>query len=243
MEDWRAGIDHWPGSVGPFEVDARRTALLIIDMQNYYVREDGGMTRLLAARFPDILAYLRQRLAVVIPNQQRLLAFFREHGLRRVFVTVGSELEDGSDQFRRRYERDRRRAAQSGTGVLLHRGSYQHQIIEELSPRRDELVLNKNSSGAFNSTAIDQFLRNMGIETLVIGGLATNLCVETTARDAADRGYQVFLVEDACATFEHEAHVATLRTFARGYGKVGSTAEILEFLSQAVRAQGPITYP
>jgi len=241
--DWRQGLDEWPNSVGELYIDPRRTALVIVDMQNYYVRDDGGMVQLLRRRFPARASYLAERMKVVIPNLQQLLAFFREQGLRRVFLTVGAELPDGSDQFDRRYRRDRRRAEQAGLASVLSKGTYQHAIIDELAPRPDELVLNKNSVSAFNSTALDQYLRNMKVETLVMTGCATDACVETTARDAADRGYNVILVEDACAAFGEEAHVATLRAFARMFGKVATTGEVVQFLQEALSKEGATVWP
>jgi len=241
--NWRQGLDEWPNSVGELYVDPRRAALVIVDMQNYYVRDDGGLVQLLRRRFPARAAYLAERMGIVIPNQQRLLGFFRENGLRRVYLTVGAELPDGSDQFDRRYRRDRRRAEQAGLANVLTKGSYQHAVIDELAPRPDELVLNKNSVSAFNSTALDQFLRNMKVETLVMTGCATDACVETTARDAADRGYNVILVDDACATFGEEAHVATLRAFSRMFGKVATTDELLAFLEGALAKEGTTVWP
>ena len=80
-------------------------------------------------------------------------------------------------------------------------GSFEHEIVDELAPLPGELVLDKNASSPFNGTGIDQLLRNLGVETLVLVGVATDMCVETTGRDAADRGYNVIVAEDATATY------------------------------------------
>ena len=104
--------------------------------------------------------------------------------------------------------------------------------MDIVKPNPGELVINKNSNGAFNSTPIDQILRNMGIDTLVIAGVVTNACVETTARDAADRGYNCILVEDGCASYEEISHEMTLRSFARLFGKVMNTDDVISLLER-----------
>src|SRR5439155_7987675 len=120
-------------------------------------------------------------LETVIPNQLRLLRSFREHGARIVFLTVGPHAGDGSDltPWRRRRNEELK---------TLHEGvryagapDPEHGVISELSPRDTELVLNKPTFGAFASTGLDHMLRNWGIKSLVVCGLATNVCVYMTA--------------------------------------------------------------
>ena len=94
------------------------------------------------------------------------------------------------------------------------------------------LVIDKNASSPFNGTGIDQLLRNLGIETLVMTGMATDMCVETTARDAADRGYNVIVVEDAVATFFPQHHHAALSALARVYTQVWRTDRVLDTLQE-----------
>ncbi len=93
-----------------------------------------------------------------------------------------------------------------------------------------ELVIDKNASSPFNGTGIDQLLRNMDLETLVMAGMATDMCGECTARDAADRGYNVIVVEDAVATFFPEHHRASLSALARVYAQVWSASRVLNAL-------------
>ncbi|MDP6448126.1 MAG: isochorismatase family cysteine hydrolase, partial [Pirellulaceae bacterium] len=120
---------------------------------------------------------------------------------------------------------------QTDTPTLWSRGSREHEIVELLTPLSDELVIDKNASSPFNGTGIDQLLRNLELETLVIVGMATDMCVETTARDAADRGYNVIVAEDATATFFAADHRAALSAVARVYGQVWSTDDILQQLT------------
>lgn len=228
---WMVGVERFPRPLIHFEVDPRKTALLIIDMQNYLADPDAGLGKIIYKELPEIATYFHPRVhKMVVPNNVALLECFRRHELKVVFTSVGPELPDGSDlpAFRRL---DPEKGSVDGEPRVhfpyYARGSYEREIIDELKPRATELVLYKNSSGAFNSTAIDQFLRNMGIEGLVVTGIATNFCVETTARDAADRGYKVILVDDACATFDQSSHDATMRNFVRIFGLVCDTEEVI----------------
>ena len=103
-------------------------------------------------------------------------------------------------------------------------------MIESLAPAAGELVIDKNTSSALNSTGIEGLLRNMEVETVVLVGMATDMCVETTARDAADRGLNVIVVEDATATFFEHHHRAALSGFARVFGQVWDTEAVLAAL-------------
>jgi nicotinamidase-related amidase len=118
-------------------------------------------------------------------------------------------------------------------------GSFEHRIVEPLAPKPGELVLNKVTSSAFLSTGLDQILRNMAITDLVVTGLLTNGCVEATAIGAADRGFRVTLVEDACGTFSLEAHEASLRNFARMRGLVADTEQMVRLMSQQLEPSTP----
>lgn len=218
----------WPG----FEVDWARAALLVVDMQNYGCNPRAGVAAMLAARYEEIAAYYVPRLlGTAIPNARRLLAAFRAERLPVVFTRHGPLLPDGSDMVARRRRRDGASVEATGTPTLWHRGTFEHEVIAELAPAPGELVIDKNTSSAFNSTGIEWILRNKGIETLVVAGMATDMCVETTARDAADRGFNAIIVEDASATFLERHHVAALSGFARVFGQVRSTDRILAALA------------
>jgi nicotinamidase-related amidase len=237
---WDTGLDKLPTLVPDFELVPGRTALLIVDMQNRAVKPDRyeGLARILRDGYPEAAAYYLGRLETVVPNNVRLLEHFRDRGMRVIFATVGPQLPDGSDfisPFRIGYDEIR---ARSGIRSLFPVGSPEHRIIDELAPREDELVVNKTTSGAFNSTGIDVTLRHLGIDTLVCTGLVTDACVMTTGRDASDRGYKVVLVDDACAAIEERMHEAALRYFAVFAGVVRNTADVIA-ATAAVAAQGP----
>jgi nicotinamidase-related amidase len=240
---WQKDIEKLPRLAPRFELEAGRTSLLIVDMQNLFAHPDHGFVAYLRERYPEAFAYYMQRLrSLVIPNHLRLLGFFRKNRLRVIYVTVGPQLPDMTDMVplsKGETIADRERARRYGRW-MFPAGTFEHQILEDIKPQPGELVINKTSFGAFNSTGIDQTLRNMGVEFLVITGVATHACVETTARDGADRGYRCLLVEDALASFTQELHDATLRAFATLFGRVATTDEVCAELSrQAVSVATP----
>lgn len=229
---WMEGVERWPRALPQFEFEPGATALMIVDMQNFCARSDCGLGPVLQRKFPDLYEYYCKRLELVMDNTLKLLNFFRGHGMRVIFTTTGPMLEDASDYFTPRRERDRQAQLESGMKTNFHQGTWEAELREEFVPIPGrELVLHKTSTGLFNSTGADQILRRMGIDTLVVTGVATNACVETTARDAADRWYKVVMAEDAQGSFSEEAHAAALRNFARLYGMVWSTDEILAYLT------------
>ena len=217
----------WPR----FEVDWSRAALVIVDMQNYGCNPGVGLPQMLSERYPEIARYYLPRVTqTAVPNTTRLLEGFRAAGRPVVFTRHGPLLADGSDMIARRRRRDVDAVASTGTPALWHRGTFEHEVIEALAPAAGELVIDKNTSSAFNSTGFEWLLRNLEAQTLVLAGMATDMCVETTARDAADRGFDVIVVEDATATFFEHHHRAALSGFARVFGQVWDTARVLEAL-------------
>jgi nicotinamidase-related amidase len=200
-----------------------RAALLIIDMQNASGARDGALGRRLRAEGSSVGDYRFDRIErLVTPNALRLRERFRALGRPVLHVTVGAALPDASDappHMRKLFVETRN-----------HLGSREHEIIDALKPLPGEHLLRKTSIGAFASTHIDSLLRALGAEQLWLCGVSTNMCVKTTAREAADRGYLVTLVEDACGTTHEELHQVTMRNFQRLFGRVRSTAQSLEEL-------------
>ena len=205
-------------------VEPARAALLIIDMQNASGARDGALGRRLRAEGSSVGDYRFDRIErLVTPNALRLRERFRALGRPVLHVTVGAALPDASDappHMRKLFVETRN-----------HLGSREHEIIDALKPLPGEHLLRKTSIGAFASTNIDSLLRALGAEQLWLCGVSTNMCVESTAREAADRGYLVTLVEDACGTTHEELHQVTMRNFQRLFGRVRSTAQSLEELA------------
>lgn len=214
-----------------FELSPATTALVIVDMQKYMCRPDVGLGLVYVREAPEVAKYWFAHLSeVIVPNIRRLLDFFRHHQLRVAHVCVGPLLPDGSDMIPRRRTRDQSRIKAAGIDHLFHQGTPEYAVIDELAPQEGEIIFKKNTQSAFTSTHIDPILQNMGIESLIVTGVATSTCVEITARDAADRGYNTLLVEDACGDKYPDSHKMTLVNFARASGKVLTTQEIMAHL-------------
>jgi nicotinamidase-related amidase len=107
------------------------------------------------------------------------------------------------------------------------------QIDSRVAPLPGEAVLNKTSSGALASTKLDQELHNAGINSLVVCGLTTAICVTQTAREAADRSFRVVVAEDACTEMSPEMHNAALLAFAYAFGRVRPTEEVIHLVATA----------
>jgi hypothetical protein len=120
------------------------------------------------------------------------------------------------------------------------------QFDEAVTPLPGEMVLNKTSSGPLSSTRLDQLLLNMGINSLVVCGLTTAVCVTQTAREIVDRGFRVLVVEDACTEMSEEMHRAALFTFSYAFGRVKTTDEVgggtAEAQTSGARRQSPAEY-
>ena len=206
-------------------VDPAQAALVIIDMQYATGSRQGALGRRMKAEGSNVTDYRFDRIEqLLVPNILRLRQHFRDHGRPVVHVTLGAALPDASDA-----PPHMRKLLSSCNNYV---GSREHEIIDELKPLPGEHVIRKTSVGAFASTAIDSLLRALGAQQLYMVGVSTNMCVETTAREAADRGFQVTLVEDACGTTFAELHEVTMRNFQRLFGRVTSTAQTLEELKE-----------
>ena len=210
-------------------VDVARTALLIIDMQYATGSRQGALSRTLQAQGSTVGDYRFDRIErQVLPHTRQLRDRCTALARPVLHVTVGAALPDATDapvHMRKLF-----------VEFSNHVGSREHEILDELKPRAGEHVLRKTTIGAFASTNIDSLLRALGCEQLYLCGISTNMCVETTAREAADRGYLVTLVEDACGTTHEDLHQVTMRNFQRLFGRVRSTEQVLGELTAPVAA-------
>jgi len=194
-------------------VEPERTALLVIDLQK------GEYCPKKIAAEPDH-AYLFERIRdVVIPNGQKLLAGCRAAGVEVIYTVVESLTLDGRD----------RSLDYKISGIFFPKGSWEAEVLDELQPLPNEIVIPKTSSSLFNSTNFEYVLRNLGIEYVMVMGIVTDQCVETAVRDGCDRGFLMTLVDDACATFAEQRHKEALEGF-KGYCRIRSTAQILDEL-------------
>ncbi len=223
MSDQPPASDYIQDYMSAPAVELARAALVVVDMQYASGHRDGALGRRMRAERSNLTDYRFDRIErLVVPNILRLAPVFRSGKGEVIYVTQGAERADCADappHMRRFY-----------AGTANHVGSREHDILDELAPAPGDFVVNKRSIGAFASTGIDHLLRSLGREQLYVTGISTNMCVETTAREAADRGYAVTLVEDACATTHADLHEATLRNFRRLFGRVLSTDKAISEL-------------
>jgi nicotinamidase-related amidase len=200
----------------PFE--AAKTALLIIDLQYMDAHPDGWMGKLCRAQGkPHLLDERWAFVDEILPNVRRLQDACRAGGIELIHIRIKYLTPDG---------RDGQRSITMGDGGIPY-DPRDDDFLELVAPVGDEIVVDKTSAGTFNSTALDQILRNMRIDRLWMTGLVTEGCVELTARDAADRGYYVTLVEDGLASSTRVAHHDALQRMSDGgLIKVRSVAEL-----------------
>ena len=201
-----------------FDFEPEKTALLIVDMQYLDAHPDYGLG--LKAKENgafDLLQEYFDDVAAIVPRIQRLLATCRRTGLEVIHVCISPNTRDARDcpvvtRMRK---------------LRPPKGTRETEILDELKPEGDEIVLTKITSSAFLSTSLDLILHNLDVETLIVCGVITNGCVESTVRDGRDLGYKVIVVGDACATWTRDMHERSLRWMAGSFGNVRTTDDIL----------------
>ena len=197
-------------------IEPDRTALLVVDLQN-------GQYNDAKCRAEPEHAYLWSRLRdVVVPNGQRLIAACRRSGVEVIYTVVESLTLDGRD----------RGLDYKISGIFAAKGSWEAEVVGELRPDPNDIVIPKTSSSLFNSTNFEYVLRNLGIEYVMAMGMLTDQCVETAVRDGCDRGFLMTLVDDACATTSEARHREALVGF-KGYCRVRSTEQVIAELDGA----------
>ncbi len=195
---------------------AGETAILLVDMQRIWL--EPGLDPDHPERGPEHYFY-RQTASVTVPNNERLLAAARAGGIEVVHTIIQSLTEDGRD----------RSLDHKLTPIHIAPSRPEGLPPENLAPKGDEILIPKTSSGVFNSTNIDYVLRNLGVHQLIITGIMTDQCVDMAVRDAADRGYLVTCVSDACAAATQERHDTALKAFG-GYCWVADTDTVIRRL-------------
>jgi nicotinamidase-related amidase len=208
-----------------------RVALVIIDMQRDFV-EPGG--------FGAALGNKVERLQQVVPTVAKLLKTFRELGLPVIHTREGHrpDLSDCPPAKKRRGESTLRIGDPGPMGRILVLGEPGNDIIPELRPETGELVIDKPGKGAFYATDLQERLKKLGVTHLVFTGVTTEVCVQTSMREANDRGYECLLVEDGTESYFPEFKQATVRMIQSQGGIVGwvaSADQLITSLQQAYR--------
>ena len=208
----------------PVAIDLATTALVIIDMQRDFM-EPGG--------FGETLGNDVSRLANAVKPIASVLEQAREMSMLVIHTREG-HLPDLSDAPPAKIERGApslRIGDPGPMGRILIRGEVGHDIIPELYPLDSEVVIDKPGKGAFYATELSDVLAKYGIENLLVCGVTTEVCVNTTVREANDRGYRCVVIADGCASYFPEFHDMGLKMIkAQGgiFGWVADSAAVLK---------------
>ncbi|MDB4950896.1 MAG: Nicotinamidase/isochorismatase family protein [Gemmatimonadetes bacterium] len=186
------------------ELDPKETALVLIDLQH-------GIVGMRLAPYTG---------AEVVERAARLAERFRQAGAPVVLVRVAFSPDNG----------DMHRPPADSLPPLFERPADWSELVPQIGPREGDIVVTKRQWGAFHGTDLDLQLRRRGIRTVVLGGIATNFGVESTARAAFEHAYALVLVEDAMSSVSAEAHAFAVGTIFPRLGRVRSTDEVLAAL-------------
>lgn len=202
--------------------DYEKCALIVIDLQYLTAsRHYGAFKKVADCGLGEGGEYAISRLEnTVVPNVAKLADAMRAKGHPVIFARCGSLTGDGSDQTRRHREQ----------GLICSLDQKEAQILKELRVQAGDLVITKSGSGCFTSTNLDHMLRNMGIKDIILTGIWTNSCVETTSRNAGDLDYRTVIVEDCCASMTKDLHDHALSYLDKNWADVRSTQEVIEAL-------------
>jgi nicotinamidase-related amidase len=193
------------------------TALLVIDIQNTYMEPKPDAAD--DARWQPFFERMR---GTVIPNTARLIAACRGRGVETIFARVACHKLDGRD----------RSLSQKKPGfnyLLLPKDREDAQVVPELAPSADEIVITKTTDSALTGTNLRLILHNMGIRNVIAAGIFTDQCVSSTVRSLADESFDVVVIEDCCAAATMELHHQELEIINMIYCHVAQLDEVLSF--------------
>ena len=211
-------------------------ALVIVDMQKYYLENDSAYSRYFDFLYPESLLYIRERsINIAIPNILKLRNCFKSLNLPVIYFKLCSQKDDRSD-LHRFFKKSYDEGLENGfAGVYPIVTDTDADIIDELKPGHDDIIVNKTTFSAFSSSDIEAVLKSLNVKALTFTGLATSQCVETSARDASDRGFDVFQIHDAQSDYSEVTHQASLYSSqAVCGGSIYDTDSFIEFLKKTI---------
>ena len=200
-------------------LDPEKTALLVIDIQNTYL--EAKLDRVDDIRWQPFFARMNN---TVIPNTASLIADARARGVEVIFARIACLKQDGRD----------RSLSQKKPGfnyLLLPKDGQDSQLVPELTPQGDEIVILKTTDSALTGTNLRLILHNMAIKNVVVAGIFTDQCVSSTVRSLADESFNVIVVDDCCAAATDELHQRELEIINMIYCHVVQLDELDEFYS------------
>jgi len=166
--------------------------------------------------------FVREVETRAVPAIRRLIDAARPRGVEIVYTVIESLTRDGRD----------RSLDHKLSGIHVPRGSPLGEVLPEIAPGEDDILLPKTSSGVFNSTNLNYLLRNLGIENVIVVGFLTDQCVDMAVRDGADWGYYMVCASDGCATHTQERHDTALAAFG-GYCRIQTVDEVIATFAPA----------
>lgn len=211
----------------PIEIDLAKTAFVIIDMQRDFLEPNG---------FGESLGNDVSLLRTAIAPCAAMLDACRDNGVLVIHTREGHrpDMIDAPLAKVQRGSPSMRIGDTGPMGRILIRGEAGHDIVDELAPVPGEPVLDKPGKGAFYQTDLELMLRNRGIETLLVAGVTTEVCVHTTVREANDRGFRCIVLGDCCGSYFPDFHETGLKMISAQGGIFGWVSDSNRFLSAAV---------
>ncbi|MBW2634819.1 MAG: cysteine hydrolase [Deltaproteobacteria bacterium] len=218
----------------PFQkLNPERTALLVIDMQKYFTEPDHPFDKMMKQFDPDgCKFYLNRVEQLVIPNIQRLQKRYRSLGACIVYTEFGSMQNDGSDMAIWARKINDLGHDMVGSSVFPPFNDPSCRVDTRVGANEGELIFQKSTSGPANSTKMDHTLRVLGIQSVIVTGVVTEICVAQTTRELGDRDFNALVVEDACASMDETRHKSALETIGLTFGTVVSTDQAIALVQK-----------
>jgi ureidoacrylate peracid hydrolase len=221
-----------PANPQPLQIEMERTALVVVDMQNAFC-SSGGMF--------DLMGSLDQpKVERVIQVDKKVIRACRTRGIKIVYLRMGYRpdladaggLESPNFWKERGISRMREKPETKENGLIV--GSWNWEIIDELQPQPQDILVNKNRFSGFPNTNLDIILRTNNLKYLLFAGLFTNICVESTIRDAFFHEYFPVLISDACGSVGPDfLQEATVYNIARCFGWVTTSNDLIAVLDKS----------
>ena len=222
MSDWKNAYRsfYYETADAPEDIrlDPRKTALLVIDIQNTYMEVDDDPVE--AGRWAPFRARMTE---VVIPHTARLIDDCRARGVEIMFARIACLKSDGRD----------RSLSQKKPGfnyLLLPKDREDSQLVPQIEPAAEDIVVIKTTDSALTGTNLRLILRNMEITDVIVAGIFTDQCISSTVRSLADESFGVVVVEDCCAAATEELHLNELKTINMIYCHVVQSEDVIAFL-------------
>lgn len=218
---------YYDGAPEPEDPDLSKqhTALLVIDVQNTYLnRPDRASLSAEDRRHYDAWTPFHERMQqIVLPRTQDLLKAFRANGIECLFARIACHTKDGRD-------RSLSQKLPGWNNLLLPKDERPSQIVPELAPVGDEIIVTKTTDSALTGSNLRLILTNLGVKTVVCCGIFTDQCVSSTVRSLADESFGVVVVEDCCAAGSDDLHYKELEIINMIYCHVMSSAELKQLM-------------